>query len=337
MLDAGYEIPEFWFERLDGRFSLPTWAGAIIFGAGPFGLLLVVASPFVISTPEELFVFVVLGLVISSAISLFTFYTGRYLRREITNLLTYARVVLDASTEGGSRVDLSNLTSMRWIGVTYAFLLAFAIPLFALGVGGGLLTNLLGEIPYLWFNLILASFIWAFGYSNYSINKMGKLPLKLKPYTQDRTLGLKPFATASLNSTLIYFSVSTTLVLVVVLAQQIPFEFALLFLWLYPLGLLIFLLPQRSLHAKLVEEKAKKLAWLEPRATALLKKLESEPSIQIDQDIANELTAIDRIQRNIQQIRAWPFDTGILTRLAAVLLSVTAILISAYLRNVLSI
>ena len=69
MPDAGSEIPEFWFERLNGRFSLPTWSGAIIFGAGPFSLLSVLVSPFVVGTSEGLFVYLVPGLVITSAIS----------------------------------------------------------------------------------------------------------------------------------------------------------------------------------------------------------------------------------------------------------------------------
>jgi len=57
--------------------------------------------------------------------------------------------------------------------------------------------------------------------------------------------------------------------------------------------------------------------------------------VEIDQRNVNEPTAIDKIQRDIQQIHTWPFDTGIVIGLAAVIFSLSAILLSAVIRNIL--
>ena len=254
-------IPKLWFERLEESLAMPTWLGAIIIGAGPFLLAEVLSSPLV---GELLFDFIVLNTSLMLVVALFTFYTGTYLRREITGLTGYAQTLLKNPVER-ELPSFSNLASIRWTLVAYAILLTFAVPLFGLGRTSGSLTeNLIGEIPFLWLNFVFATFFWTFGYSMYAINKMGKLPLKLKSYTQDRTLGLKPFATASMNSTLIYFATTTSVIVPVVLGGSIPLEFVLLFLVMYPLGLVLFLLPLRSLHAKLVEAKREALAKVAP-------------------------------------------------------------------------
>ena len=190
---------------------------------------------------------------------------------------------------------------------------------------------MIGEIPFLWLNFVFATFFWTFGYSMYAINKMGKLPLKLKSYTRDRTLGLKPFATASMNSTLIYFATTTSVIVPVVLGGSIPLELALLFLVMYPLGLVLFLLPLRSLHSKLVEAKREALAKVTPRYERLVEVVSG--GAKVDQEVANEMAVVDKVQRDVQRFRTWPFDTGIIARLLAIMISVTAILLSSYIRS----
>ena len=48
------------------------------------------------------------------------------------------------------------------------------------------------------------------------------------------------------------------------------------------------------------------------------------------------MAVVDKVQRDVQQIRTWPFDTGIIARLLAIMISVTAILLSSYIRSFLS-
>lgn len=312
------------------------WAGVLAFGAAPFVLL---GLPFLgVNSPPgtqiwELAPLLLLTTGLALFISTFAFYTGRYLRREVGSLQEYAGTLSDSSSRETISLDFSNLSSIRKTIVAYILLNALTVPLFIFGGTGTLLQNLEDETPYLWSNWILATFIWTFGYSMYSIHRMGRLPLRLKRHTQDRNLGLKPFATASLNSTLIYFGVVTTIVVAVAGGGAIPLSLALFFLALYPVGLGLFLLPLRSLHRKLVEAKQEELGLTASRYERVVEEVSRGGSV--DQSLANEMAVVTEIRREVQQIHTWPFDTGIIIRLAAVILSLTAILLSAVIRDLL--
>ena len=169
----------------------------------------------------------------------------------------------------------------------------------------------------------------------YRIYRLGKLPLTLKPFTEDRTLGLKPFGRASLQLTAVYvgFLASvfvTTVPLTAYSPSVIALEMGLLFL-----GIVIFFLPLLTLHAKLLDAKQEAIRWISPQYSALVQKLRKEGVENSDEKLYHELTAIDKIQRDINQIHNWPFDVGIVTRLAAIVFSVVAILLASFVRAIL--
>src|SRR5438093_167988 len=116
----------------------------------------------------------------------------------------------------------------------------------------------------------------------YSISKIGSLPMTLKPYTQDRTLGLRPFASASFSFTIIYLALATLIVSLGSGGGEILLHLELLALFLYPLGILFFLLHLWSLHRKLMEARAAEFRWLEPRATSVLQRLKADQGMKID-------------------------------------------------------
>ncbi|QQG48270.1 MAG: hypothetical protein HY247_05835 [archaeon] len=261
------------------------------------------------------------------------FYTAIRLRNSVEALHEFIETD-DEAVEKAFESRVRGLSSIRGVLLVWVLLLSFFVPLFTLGPGGDIYYNLTGEIPYLYSNFLIATFFWVFGYSMFSIYRIGKLPLRLKPYTQDKTLGTRPFAAASLRFSLIYLAIATFLSLAIIFGGALPLSASLLVpLVLYPPGFLFFLLPLYSIHRKLVEAKSREMAWLEPWATAVLRDLKSTQRTEIDQRLVNEITAIDKVQRDIQQIHTWPFDTGIVIRLAAVIFSLLAILISAIIRD----
>ena len=312
--------------------GLPTWADVIWFGWAPFLLLDLITLP-ASRFPEFSFV---ISNSLAFVVALFTFLTMRFLRREITGLMEYVRGLNNGSNETAIQLDLSGFSSTRRVILVYGVLLVFTVPLFAFGQASTpIIVNLVSEVPFLWFNFLLATFFWTFGYSMYSISKIGKLPLMLRPYTEDRTLGLRPFGKASLNFTLIYVGVVSTIVIPVIIGGAIPVGIALGFLVLYPVGFLFFLVPLFGLHSKLVNAKAKELAWIGPRFTVLLEKVKTTKGDRLDQTTVNEVSVLDKIRRDAQQIHTWPFDTGIMARLAAIVISVVAVLLSAIVRDLL--
>ncbi len=325
-----YLVPELWFEKLNHRVGLPNWAGAACFGLAPFLALLTLPALGSFVTSSE----VIFQGVIDLNLALFTFYTASYLRRKLIGLIKYAGEMNNEPTETSTQLDLSRFSSTSRMILVYLVVNALVIPVFTLGqTGGPILASIEVQVPFLWFNFILATFFWTFGYSMYSIYKMGKLPLKLRPYTEDRTLGLRPFGKTSLNFTLIYVGVVSAILIPVIFGSALPLGLALGFLVLYPIGFLLFLLPLLSLHSKLVETKKKELAWIGPRATVVLQRVKALEGNQIDQLTTNEVSVLDKIRRDAQQIHTWPFDTGILARLVSILLSAAAILLTVIIRN----
>ena len=328
-----YSLPELWFERLDRLIGVPTWGGAVLFGWAPFPLLGFFPTALSFFPLPAYIAFTVVDL----GLAFFAFYAASYLRRETMGLLKYVGE-MGGAPDASSQIDLSRFSSTRRIGIVYVIALVILVPVYAFGqIGRTPLSALPEELPFLWFAFVLATFLWAFGYSMYSIYRMGKLPLKLRPYTEDRMLGLKPFGKASLNSTVMYVGVITAFVLPMAFGGTLPLELAVGFLVLYPVGFLLFLLPLLGLHSKLVAAKREELAWIGPRATSLLQKVKARGGDQFDELVAKEVAVLDVIKRDALQIHNWPFDTGILARLIAILLSVVAVLLSGIIKSFLHI
>src|SRR2546427_430934 len=177
------------------------------------------------------------------------------------------------------------------------------------------------------------------GYLMYAIHQAGKLPLRLKPFTEDRTLGLKPFGTASLRLASIYavFPVTLTLLELVTLNVEIPGGITITFaplrltdvifsFGLILAGIALFFLPLLSIRKRLQEAKRQELSWVTPRYTTIIQKLREQISKTPPEDrssqtqaLADELTMMRQVQQDLQKIQSWPFDLGVVSRLATVL------------------
>ncbi len=255
--------------------------------------------------------------------SLYVLLAARYVRGQMEKLREYAQ----SMSAGNSSIELRSLYGFRGPLVT----------LLLLGVGTSFLPftppqyspvqGFLTQFPWYYFEFVQATFIWVIAYSVYSIYRIGKLPLKLKAFAEDRTLGLKPFATASLYFTGLYEVYAFFLFLPLALGTS-GLPFLIVFAGVALLGLAFFLVPLISLRRKLIVAKREKLSWISPRYMRIVQQIEANGSGPIDGSVVNELTVIDKIQRDIQQIHHWPFDTGILTRLTAIILSVIAIILA---------
>ncbi len=326
---------ELWFERVTNRLGVPLWVGALVIAIPPT-IALGAVSDFILplSPSDLLFGFVQLS-ILTAPLALLYFYASSYLRRRVEALEGLVETH-EGSPEELFQSSIRGLYSLRGVLFTFLALSFLFVPLFTLGQPGSAVDNLVGGLPYSWGTFLLGTFFWVFGYSMYSVYRIGKLPLKLRPYTQDRTLGMRPFGTITLRFSLIYLAIATFLSLIIILGGVLPLSLSLLVpLVFYPAGFLFFLLPLLSIHRKLGDAKSKELIWLEPRATAILQKVKAGDGTPTDQSIVNELTIVDKMQRDIQQIHTWPFDTGLIVRLAAVIISLVAILLSAIVRDLL--
>ena len=91
-------------------------------------------------------------------------------------------------------------------------------------------------------------------------------------------------------------------------------------------GVAMFFLPLLSIRKRLQEAKRQELSWVTPHYTTIIEKLKeqisktpTEESANETKTLADELTMVRQIQQDIQKIQSWPFDLGVVSRLATVL------------------
>ena len=162
---------------------------------------------------------------------------------------------------------------------------------------------------------VQATFLWVLGCSMYLIYMWGRLPIKLKSFTEDKMLGLNTYGRASLLFVSLYIvaMLLTFPVLVykseAVVLSQVVFSL---------LGLVLFLAPLLSLRRKLVAAKAEKLAWIQKRHSRVIGQIESAGEGPLNPALVSELMAVDSIRNDLQRISGWPFNAGIIVKLLSV-------------------
>ena len=268
------------------------------------------------------------------------YYGAVYCYSRIEHLRSYCQS-LGAGPEVG--LDVNSLTILKRIAVLAAGFFSVFVPIYAF-YGTQNLTveqsSVVLTVPWAYFFLVLATFVYVYSYSMYSIYRMGNLPLRLKPFTEDRTLGLRPFGAVSLRLTLVYLAV---VVLASVSTIQQPSGvglsgpgasyLVLTFTGLAIASLILFVLPLVGLHRKLLRAKREELSWLEPRRSKIVEMMRVSSGRGFDVNLLNEYNRIGQVELDIQQVHNWPLDISILARLLAVILSITAIILSRVIAN----
>ena len=299
----------------------------MIIGGGGFTLLTIFAYFF--SGPpssfflETNFAFVPVAFLLIALVN----YGSALVASKIEDLKEYAA----SMTQEGKSAPISRLYSLKVAMLVVLIVEALAQPVYIFTVLPGSLSlqsKLIFSIPYFYWGFYIGSFFWVFAYSLYGVYKLGGLPLNLRPFTEDRTLGLRPFGRVSLLLAAIYLAMVTILII-----PQIVVGIANLFVALFTLGLLVlalalFLLPLVPLRAKLLRTKREVSDWIGPRYTRAVENLRARGEAPVDAALVNELMAVDKIQRDAHQIHTWPFDTSLVIRLAAVILTVVGIVIA---------
>src|SRR2546428_8784916 len=191
------------------------------------------------------------------------------------------------------------------------------------------------QLPcWVFFSFVFATFFSAYGHSMHKIYEIGKLHLQLKPFTEDRTLGLKPFGRTSLQLSLLYFFLVSSIFIPFSISYNQPPLVGLVLAFVFlSLGTLLFFAPLLGLRRHLLRAKTENMDWIAHRYTALVTQLKSEhPSSSEEILLTNKLASIDKLQKDIGQIRTWPFDTQILERLVAIIVTVVAIMVAHYIQ-----
>jgi hypothetical protein len=316
-----------WVEKFAKKLRLPVWAVALVYNAV---FAAVFASIYFLAGAWKLFLtndgyemLVLLPFVVVF------FLLSVYIRKQMTSLEDYSlSMVKDRELVVEKLSSLSSLLAAIVLGI---FLTLFLGIPFIIAKSGqlslvqGLTTQL---VPWFFFTFVVGTTLWVWGYSMIGIYRIGKLPMTLRPFTKDRILGLRPFASTSFRLTAIYYLWISLQVTVDALSFGLsPLIFvrdAALILF----GFGLFFLPLINVRKKLLQTKADEMSWIAERYTKVMERIRANGGAPLDESVQRELLSLDKIEKDVRSIRSWPFDTSALAKLLTIVLSVTAILLS---------
>ena len=184
---------------------------------------------------------------------------------------------------------------------------------------------------------ILGAFVWVYVSSTLGLYQLGRESLQLTSYTEDPALGLRPLGALSFALAwpyLVAIGIASLWVSFVATASPLLF----LIVALVVVGVVMFIFPLYSVHRRMVRER--ELAHASLRRQLVERETEVETARPVDEptllDVMSRLArlekaaSLDREERRIHEIYDWPFDTRIVGRLLALILTVVAVLLTRY-------
>ena len=312
---------------------VPFWLGAVIVSFVPTKIL---------STIEYLLVpsqgvgsLILDEALVLSLIMLYFLYAMRYIATRMDRLSEYTNGMSPENTTLRLKTSPIRLSRVLIVWIILLVVIDLVSPIPS-SIEGAVSNHVL---VFAYFFLILAFFLWTYGSSMVAIYRAGKLPFQLKPFTEDRTLGLKPFGTVSMRLVSVYgiFPIIVTFLQLITINVEIPggvtvglgsFRASDLIILsgLILVGVVLFLLPLVGIHRRLQDARRQELSWVTRRYTNLVQRLKDRitRSDQFENAnekdaLASEISIVRQIQSDIHRIQTWPFDLGVITRLATVL------------------
>gem|GEM_PF-2465522 len=334
-------------ERLILAFRLPYAIGCLLVGFVLFGLLDVVFTMYV--QTSNLSTALAAALTPSSLLTdlliAYAFYAPRYMRRKLVEAGRALSPLLPDRENEFRRIFSEVAAPRPQIVAWFLFLVALLVAVnaaailgtgpspfvFNAGPGSGLefAASMYDILSLAVATLALSSVVWTFWSISIGIHRFGGVPLALRPYYEDAFLGLKPLGALSLSLALGYFVFIGLFLLAVTGSPSTPELADILgvggFLTgLVLLGLVLFFLPLRRLHQRMLRQKQEESARLRPKLAPVF---EEGGGSHAAQDVGH-LFRLEMMDRKVSAMAVWPYDVGILGRLSAITLSVVAILIS---------
>jgi hypothetical protein len=207
----------------------------------------------------------------------------------------------------------------------------------------GLIGEIYLVIAYSIFFVTMGTFVCVYFGGIRGLYSLGRLPLKLMSFQEDPNLGVKPIGTLSLSFAFVYFVALGIAALADLLTPNpIDPNFLALLVVLMMVGVVIFFLPLQAIHGKMLQEKQRERRALRDQILSTRRKPLSgggdapAESLAEIKDTLSKLTtalALDATRSEIEAIPTWPFDTGILSKFAVIIISVLTILIAKVITN----
>lgn len=181
----------------------------------------------------------------------------------------------------------------------------------------------------------IAQFLWVYLVALVGLDRIGRRRLRLTPFTTDPHLGLKPLGSLAFEAFLL--SAAAVAPALVWLLTDVRSTVSTLGMVAAVSGL--FVLSAYTLHRQLVVAKAERVRWAHGLVEAVLRRIDPDVGGPVSDDVMTEtlaqarpaLAAATEIERRAVAIQEWPFDSTIIRTVAAILTSVTAVVIARFL------
>jgi hypothetical protein len=186
--------------------------------------------------------------------------------------------------------------------------------------------------------VMVGTALWVYVTAVWGLYRLGRGPLRLKPFYEDRTMGLRPLATLSLSLSLAYFVLLLIMVLMLFIGPVRP-EYVGTVIALLLLGLALFFLPLIGARARMKEEKealqeAVRERWRDVLARNLASANGSNPRSTAGADV-DAVVTLEALERKVNAVPTWPFDLSILGKLGVMALPVLVGLVTQLVANLL--
>ena len=172
--------------------------------------------------------------------------------------------------------------------------------------------------------------LWIYLRALWGVYRFGKEELNLRPFYEDRMLGLRPLGSISLSFTVVFLTLVVTALAGSFISTDLS-NLAVQFCLLCLLAVMLFL-PLNGVHVKMVHEKKRDQSLMGDKIREIANRQERE--LNAGGDEAKTLLEIDTLltyrmlKEEASKTPTWPFDTRQVERLVALLLSVVGVIIA---------
>ncbi len=166
--------------------------------------------------------------------------------------------------------------------------------------------------------------LWFFGALLVGLNRLGRMPLQLVPFQEDRSLGLRPLGSVAFTG----FVIFVVGVLPMGATQWHDPQGAIMHLVFFLGAVALFFASLHRLHTQLVAAKASALQKAHHLYVEAFEPIQARWSLDITVEQSARLNAAESVERRAAAIQEWPLDEGLLARLAAIVTSVVGVILA---------
>jgi exosortase/archaeosortase len=225
----------------------------------------------------------------------------------------------------GGRLDAGQLfRAMGAIRFPLLFMAGFAT-LYGLGeirrVGAAIVPiTALGFVAW----LPVVTLAWVAGVILLGLHRLGGMPLKLKPFEEDRSLGLRKLGSLAFTPLLLY---AAGAIPAMIIRGPTRIEDVVVNISILLVIVVLLFASLTRLRRQLIAAKADHLAWARDLYVHALAPVRSGGSRESLGAQAAVIQAAESLERRAAVIQEWPFDEGILRSIVAIVTSVITALV----------